>query len=698
VKVDISTLNPAQREAVMHQTGPMLVLAGAGSGKTRVVTTRIARLILEGTDPRSILAVTFTNKAAKEMKERVLELVGSSRARGIVVSTFHALCARILRADGHRMGLDPRFSILDTSDQLSQLIRVARDEEIVLDEKMPRIVLGKIGGFKNQGLRPTDPLPRSDELDIVAAKLYRPYAAHLRALSAVDFDDLLLLVRDLLEAEQDVRERYQLRFRHLLIDEYQDTNPIQLALVHLLTGPEQNLCVVGDDDQAIYGFRGATVQNILEFDQQFDACRIVKLEQNYRSTGAILRVANAVIAKTPGRRDKTMFTDGKLGDLPEVVVCDDGDIEAEFVAETIAAWLATGERKPDDIALLYRANPQSRLFEEQLRLHAVPYRVVGGQEFLERREVKDVLSYVRLIARPKDELAFRRVVNLPARGLGEGAVKKILTRSKETGKSPLELGVTGDDLGLRAGARDAFRTFCLALETARAEIESMDDDDDPSLVIERAVQRAGWVDAVRKEPELKRKERCDEALEEIVTALSAFWTRVLEAREAPDLADSWLLEEVDDPLAAFLDRMTLQGDKPDKDKKEENTRGKVTLMSLHASKGLEFPVVFFVGFEDGFMPHRRAIAEGDDGEHEERRLCYVGVTRARERLFMTYATARRRRNKIIGRRASRFLGDVPEDAFCERKPVVLISEEDEAGAAAGFFAQMKSRFEDGGAG
>ncbi|MFZ9887894.1 MAG: ATP-dependent helicase, partial [Myxococcota bacterium] len=412
MSVALHTLNEPQRRAVLHDGGPLLVLAGAGSGKTRVVTMRIARLLGEGVPARSLLAVTFTNKAAKEMRERVFDLVGKQKARGIVISTFHSLCARILRRDAGAIGVSPNFQILDTSDQLAQLSRVAKELDVHLDELQPRAVLGRIGLFKNLGYRPTDTITRGDVLSQVAARLYGPYAKHLRDLSAVDFDDLLLLTRELFETAPGVVRRYQEQFLHVMIDEYQDTNPLQVDLVRYLVGPHKNICVVGDDDQAIYGFRGADIENILSFDRQFAPCTVVKLEQNYRSTGAILDLANAVIEKNPGRHGKTLFSALGAGDRPVLMGATDGDGEAEWVAKECATLLAQKRYTADDMAILYRAGPQSRLFEEHLRLMGVPYRVIGGQEFFERREVKDILAYLTLIARPHTELALRRVVNL----------------------------------------------------------------------------------------------------------------------------------------------------------------------------------------------------------------------------------------------------------------------------------------------
>ena len=708
MRLPIDLLNPPQREAVLHPGGPLLVLAGAGSGKTRVVTMRLARLLLEGHAARSLLAVTFTNKAAKEMKERLIQLVGKARARGVVVSTFHSLCARLLRRDAHRIDLSPGFTILDSSDQLAQLMRIAKEEGVELEEISPKMVLARIGYFKNQGQLPGAVPPPADEVGLLGLRLYAPYQKHLRSLQAVDFDDLLLLARELLEQAPDVRDRYRHLFQHVLIDEYQDTNPLQFDLVRLLVGPHRNLCVVGDDDQAIYGFRGASVDNILSFDQHFSPCTVVKLEQNYRSTQLILDAANHVIAKNTGRKEKSLFSGLGAGEPPRIVACATGEEEARFVASEIARLMAVGEVEPDDVALLYRANPQSRLFEEHLRLEGVPYRVVGGQEFFERREVKDALAYLALIARPDDELAFRRVVNLPSRGLGDVAVARVLFTARERGVSLIDHGAEGAlGAGLKPAQIDALEGFCRPLKMARERLADPSWDGDIAELCEAALRRAGLDDLLAKEKDLKTRERIQDAFEELFTALSSFSERVRDAEESPDLAESWLLEESasKDPLAAFLDRVALEEEQREKDRQKEKQNedkkdaghkksGKVTLMTFHASKGLEYPHVFFVGFEEGLMPHRRVIEEGEDGVSEERRLCYVGITRAQRRLTFTWAKARKRRRELVRREISRFAHDLPDGLVVREDPERPLSEEQEQAAAAGFFAKMRAQLSD----
>jgi DNA helicase-2/ATP-dependent DNA helicase PcrA len=701
-------LNPAQREAVFHTDGPLLVLAGAGSGKTRVVTLRIARLLASGEAPRSILAVTFTNKAAKEMKERLIELAGRS-ASGVLVSTFHALCARLLRRDAHRIGLSPNFAILDEGDQRAQLLTVARQQGLQLGEKEPRLVLGRIGYWKNQGLR-TDRAPlsvaddeavlarlgRIDDVASLADRLWVPYASHLRALSAVDFDDLLLYARELLETTADVRKRYQHLFRYLHIDEYQDTNPLQLDIVRLLCGPHKNLAVVGDDDQAIYSFRGADVENILAFDRHFSPCTVVKLEENYRSTGHILDAANGVIRGNVHRKDKTLKTSGGPGAPVSVLGLADGDAEADVVAGRIQALIA--ERiAPDDIAILYRASPQSRLFEEALRLRAIPYRVVGGMEFFARKEVKDTLALIALIARPDDELSFRRVVNLPARGLGEKAIATFIRFAREQQRPLVDVAASLVDFavtGLKPAQHETLRRFAAPLVAARARVlaEVWDHDKDVTAVVRRAVYAASIEAIIQDEPELEAKERWRDTVDELMDALASFIDTLRDARTAPDLESSAVaLQEVgpEGPLATFLDRVSLDDDDDDDVDDDKKGKGKVQLMSLHASKGLEFPCVFLVGLEEGLLPHRRVLEEGGGkGIEEERRLCYVGITRARRELVITHALVRRKRHEFLPRRVSRFVLDIPPHARG------IAAEAPPADPAADFFAKMRARFDE----
>lgn len=700
--IDGSGLNDAQRAAVFHDTGPLLVLAGAGSGKTRVVTTRIARLLLQGEAPRSILAVTFTNKAAKEMKERLTHLAGKKLARGVWVSTFHSLCARLLRRDAHRIGLSNAFSILDEGDQLAQLGRVARELGLKLQEKEPKQILGRIGLWKNQGLRrdadpTTTPGPWSqggDPISLVAARLWQPYGQHLRALAALDFDDLLLSARELLEDTPDVRKRYQALFRFIHVDEYQDTNPIQLEITKLLVGHEKNICVVGDDDQAIYSFRGADLENILGFDRLYAPCKVVKLEENYRSTGLILGAANAVIQKNKTRSDKTLRSMLGDGRPVEINAAEDGDSEAELVASRVYDIVFNQGEPAESVALLYRAAPQSRLFEEALRLRGVPYRVVGGMEFFQRREVKDTIAYLTCIARPDDELAFRRAVNLPARGLGEKAVARVLAGAREQGVPVMDFAAEGaPGVPLKPAQVDALTGFARPLVDARPRLREAEHDPDADVagMARSAIDEAGLALLVEQEVELTAREKLVESIEEVIDALAAFVDRLRDAEEAPDLAESRLVQAERGALDAFLDRVSLDDEERDRDRDKDDKKdkkGKVQLMSLHASKGLEFPTVFLVGMEEGLLPHRRVLEEGGErGAEEERRLCYVGITRAQRTLVCTWAKARRRRHEIVGRKRSRFLEDIPAACLVPEVAPAVIPED----PAAAFFATMREK-------
>ncbi len=692
-------LNESQRTAVFHRDGPLLVLAGAGSGKTRVVTLRIARLLLSGESPKSILAVTFTNKASKEMKARLVELCGNS-ARGVFVSTFHALCARLLRRDAHRIGLSPNFAILDESDQRAQLLHTARALDLKLSEKEPRLVLSRIGLWKNNGLRTDlDPLPhagRVDDVALLAARLWTPYASHLRALSAVDFDDLLLYARELLEQVPDVKKRYQSLFKFLHIDEYQDTNPLQLDIVRLLCGPHRNLAVVGDDDQAIYGFRGADVDNILAFDRNFAPCAVVKLEENYRSSGHILAAANAVISKNTTRKDKTLYTRAGSGKPIDTIAAVDGDAEADTVAARVWDLWERQKVAAEDIAILYRSGPQSRLFEEALRLRGVPYRVVGGMEFFQRKEVKDTLACLACICRPDEEMAFRRVVNLPARGLGEKAVATFVAWARAEQKTLVAAAAGAERTGLKAAQEQTLRAFARPLLAARLPIQrgAFDDDADVAGLARSAVLAAGLQEVIDEERELEKKERLKDTIDEVINAFAGYVDKLRSAREAPDLEESGvLLGEVgpEGVLAAFLDKLALDEDK-DKDNQDDDKKqqGKVQLMSLHASKGLEFPHVFLVGLEEGLLPHRRVLEEGGlRGVEEERRLAYVGITRARRVLTLSFAQHRKKRHEMVSRKKSRFLEDIP--ATCLEAATTAAPAAD---SAAAFFAVMRGKLGD----
>ena len=629
-KLDLSLLNRPQREAVLHAEGPLLVLAGAGSGKTRVIAHRVVHLIERGVPPATILAVTFTNKAAAEMRQRVAKLRGRTKGVGPEVSTFHAFGYSLVKRFARELGLGPRLAVADSSDQLSILKQVLKQVQID-DRKFDTYrLLALISTAKGEGRAP-EPLAegRGDDYDLAVHLVFDRYQRSLRAMGMVDFDDLLALPVQLLTQDPARRALLQAEFRHLLVDEYQDTNALQLKLLKLLVAPPFNLCAVGDDDQSIYGWRGAVLSNILGFERHFPGAREVRLTQNYRSTGAILKCANAVIRENPNRKDKELWTDRGDGDLVEVITLPGEDEEARFVAERIAELRTLG-RPLQDIAVLFRTNAQSRPFEEALRSADLPYDVVGGPSFFERKEVRDLVAYLKLCANPDDEVALLRIVNVPARGIGEASIDKLRARAMAEQIGLRATLAQGDRypelaqvvpklaafLALLDELRQLFRTLPLGA-AARALIERV------GLGPPESEQGAG---------------RARELLEYVCRSLDEAQTR---SRDAT--------------LPGWLSRLALDG------RHEEaapGDGGRCVLMTLHAVKGLEFPVVFLVGLEEGLLPHGGMQGQLPDLE-EERRLCYVGITRAREKLTLTHAAGRERRGSSVPRTPSRFLAVLP---------------------------------------
>ena len=653
----LESLNPAQREAVVHPGGPLLVLAGAGSGKTRVITHRIAWLVLErGIDPRGILAVTFTNKAAREMRERVERLLGSSAPW---IGTFHGLCLRMLRIDGERAGLAPDFAIYDTDDQVAVVRKILRDAAVDDAASSARSFLSRISRAKNAMETPAQAEARAFSPDAkLHAQVYALYDEVLRRANAVDFDDILLKALTLLdpEANPDVRERYASRCLHLLVDEYQDTNRPQYLLVKALDSVHGNVCVVGDEDQSIYKFRGAEIRNILDFERDHPGSTIVKLEQNYRSTATILEAAGAVIANNVARKGKALWTQNPRGERIEVFHAPDDRAEASWVARTISRETAT--RAPEDVAVLYRTNAQSRPFEEAFRRDRIPYQVVGALQFYERKEVKDVLAYLKLAVNAGDDVAFRRIVNVPPRGLGDTTVDAIEAEARSAGV-PLADGacrlVERGTLGTRAhralsdflGAVDGFR--------ARAAVEPA------AVVIEGIVAAIGLEAYLEKSFPGEGQDRMDN-VRALVSAAVEYE------------------REVDAPtLLGFLDRSALVSDAD-----EVGARPGVTLMTVHNAKGLEFPVVFLAGLEEHVFPHTRSRGNDDDLE-EERRLCYVAITRARERLYLSRAIQRLQQGVPQSNPPSRFLAEIPDELLTGAAPVASASFFDAAPSWGGRF-------------
>jgi DNA helicase-2/ATP-dependent DNA helicase PcrA len=629
----LADLNPKQEEAVLHTEGPLLVLAGAGSGKTRVITRRIAYLIgCCGVPPWNILAVTFTNKAADEMKRRVAALLGQDDK--VWIGTFHSTCVRILRKHGGALGLRSSFVIYDEGDQLSLMRDCLRALDLSEQALNPRAVLARISRAKNELLSPDEyALVANDLMEERTAKLYRIYQERLEGLQALDFDDLLVATVRLLERHPEVLAAYQDLWRYLLVDEYQDTNHAQYRLIHLLASRHGNLCVVGDDDQSIYKWRGADLNNILDFERDHPGCAVIRLEQNYRSTQRILIGAGGVVAHNAGRKGKTLWTDNEAGD-PIVLYrsLDEAD-EASFVAGIIQGQVGDGEAGYDDYAIFYRTNAQSRALEDSLRRALIPYVIVGGLRFYERKEVKDLLAYLRWIVNPADLVSFKRLVNAPGRGIGPATVAKLELLASQEGCAIWEAceRAVRDKL-LVPRQRAAMEGLLRLIEEARAKSGLIPL---PELVAE-LITVSGYAQELQREGTPEAVSRL-ENLKELVTAAQEFVERHEEGG-----------------LQAFLDSVALIADI---DEYAEG-RGAVTLMTLHMAKGLEFPTVVIVGMEEGIFPHAYAMTDERELE-EERRLCYVGMTRAKRRLYLTSARQRRLYGSKSFNLPSRFLEEIP---------------------------------------
>jgi len=634
--LDLDSLNPEQREAVMHPGGPMLIFAGAGSGKTRVITHRIAKLILEGVYPSRILAVTFTNKAAREMKERVEALVGE-QARAMWIGTFHSLSARLLRMEGKHIGLDPNFTIYDDGEQLSLVREILKRKNI--DEKsiQPRGILSAISGAKEKLQTPEQfSAQAAGFFERIVADVYKSYNESLAKANAMDFDDILVNVNRLLEQRQDVREKYQERFLHILVDEYQDVNFSQYRLIQQLAERHRNVVVVGDDDQSIYAWRGADVSLILRFGSDYPDARIIKLERNYRSTKTILAGANAVIAKNRSRADKQLWTDNAAGVPISLTMAGTEQDEAMTITSRIAMDVASGRRKYGDFAVLYRTNAQSRALEEAFLTSRIPHILLGGQRFYDRKEIKDMIAYLRLVSNPRDDVSFRRVVNVPARAIGPGALGKIEDLSIERGVSLFE---AANDQGLQAGLPKKTASALRGFLGAISEGQDLSVANATVLAIMRHMFTAsGYLDALRAEGTEEAVGRL-ENLQELASVASEY------DATADEATLGGFLESV--ALVADVDNLIDSGDA-------------VTLMTLHSAKGLEFPVVFISGLEEGIFPHSRSL--GNDTQlEEERRLAYVGMTRAREELHLVHA----HRRAVFGQPSfnprSRFIADIPPE-------------------------------------
>ncbi|NIH82590.1 MULTISPECIES: DNA helicase PcrA [Amycolatopsis] len=671
----LADLNPAQREAVTHTGAPLLVVAGAGSGKTRVLTRRIAYLLAErGVHPGEIMAITFTNKAAAEMRERVGELVGR-RANAMWVSTFHSMCVRLLRREAKTLDMSSNFSIYDADDTRRLVTLVARDLDIDPKRYPARALAVHISNHKNELTDPEDATAKaSNDLERRVAEVYTEYQRRLRLANAFDFDDLIMRTVELFQAFPDVAEHYRRRFRHVLVDEYQDTNHAQYTLVRELVGTTRTeggvepaeLCVVGDADQSIYAFRGATIRNIEEFERDFPDARTILLEQNYRSTQTILSAANAVISRNPNRRDKRLWTDSGDGEKIGVYVADNEHDEAAFVAGEIDALVDQGEAKYSDVAVFYRTNNQSRVFEEIFIRLGLPYRVVGGVRFYERREVRDALAYLRVLANPEDTVSLRRILNVPKRGIGERAEACVAThaeRERISFAAALRDAVAGKVPLLNPRSQKAIAGFVELLDGLIALVEEGAEVAD---VLEAVLERTGYRAELEESDDPQDASRVDN-LTELVTVAREF---AEQAAEMPPLAEDDAGVPEPGSLAAFLERVSLVADAdsvptPDSDGEEEDS-GVVTLMTVHTAKGLEYPVVFCTGWEDGVFPHLRALGEPAELA-EERRLAYVAITRARKRLYLSRAITRSAWGQPMTNPASRFFDEVPSELLDWRR-------------------------------
>lgn len=642
--MNLDTLNPAQREAVEKTEGPVLILAGAGSGKTRVLTTRIGHLIEDkGVQPANILAITFTNKAANEMRERVEETLESD-ASDMWISTFHSCCVRILRKDINRIGYNRSFVIYDSADQVT----LVKDclKELNLNDKVfePKMIISTISGAKDKLYDPKQfkAMHMNDNRMSKIADVYALYQDRLKRNSALDFDDLIFKTVELLKSDKEVLDYYRNRFKYIMVDEYQDTSKAQYELIKILAKEHQNICVVGDDDQSIYGWRGADIRNILEFEKDYDDVHVVKLEQNYRSTQIILDAANTVISNNIERKRKRLWSEKKDGELIKIQVAQDEIEESDFVADMIAKISREQNRSYKDFAVLYRANAQSRSVEDALNRSQIPYNIYGGTKFYERKEIKDLIAYLRVIQNPQDDISIKRIINVPRRGIGLRTIEKIEDRASLKQESIYSVLIdieTNSEISTKA--RNSISEF---VDNVIGTLRTMREVYPISKLIEKVIESIdyyGYIDELYKGDKEEAEERKDNVKEFISVAME------FEQNS----------EEKD--LETFLTGVALTSESS-----EEEEIDKVSLMTIHTSKGLEFPVVFIVGMEDGLFPIARAVRSMSDSEiEEERRLCYVGITRAKEILYLTLTQKRTLYGKTNPSIASRFMEELPKECI-----------------------------------
>ena len=645
-------LNPPQREAVIHQGSPLLVVAGAGSGKTRVLTRRIAYLLGErGVAPYEVLAITFTNKAAAEMKERVADLVGE-RAKAMWVSTFHSACVRILRQEASRLGYSNSFTIYDSSDSVRLLTVIIREMNLDAKQYAARAIAGIISAAKNELQGPADYRnSTTNHFEEIIAEIFAMYQKRLSAANAMDFDDLIGKTVEVLQRFPEARARYRSRFRHILVDEYQDTNHAQYILVRELVGtiedgfPLAELCVVGDADQSIYAFRGANIRNILQFEADYPSAKTILLEQNYRSTQNILNAANSVIANNEGRRDKNLWSQEGAGEAITGYVAENEHEEADFVVGEIRRLRDSGESKPGDTAIFYRTNAQSRIFEETFLRSAIPYKVVGGVRFYERKEVKDFLGYLRVLVNPEDEISLRRIINTPKRGIGDRALDIIDQHAASAGISFWRaLCDAKNAASIPSRSLIAINDFIHLLDSLRTLVEARTK---PSVIAQAVLEQSGLLAELVNSADPQDEGRV-ENLQELVSVATEY--------EESEVDDG---EEIS--LSGFLEDVSLVADS-DQIPDGEDHGGVVTMMTLHTAKGLEFPTVFLTGMEEGIFPHSRTLGERSEIE-EERRLAYVGLTRARQRLYLSRSEYRSSWGAPTYNPPSRFLAEIPESVI-----------------------------------
>lgn len=632
----LAGLNKEQQNAVKLTEGPLLIMAGAGSGKTRVLTHRIAYLLQEkGIAPWNIVAITFTNKAAREMRERIDKLVGAD-ANDVWISTFHSMCVRILRRDIDRIGMSRNFTILDSSDQLSVMKTIVKERNIDPKKFDPRALIGSISSAKNELISPKQFAKEAsaDPYEQLVSDVYDEYQNRLRKNSSLDFDDLIMTTIQLFERVPEVLEFYQRKFQYIHVDEYQDTNKAQYILIKMLAQRLKNLCVVGDSDQSIYRWRGADITNILSFEKDYPNAKMIMLEQNYRSTKNILQAANAVIGYNSNRKPKQLWTENETGRMISYYHAVTEQDEGYFIAKKISEQVAAGKHKYDDYAILYRTNAQSRVIEEVLLKSNIPYKMIGGTKFYDRKEIKDILAYLRFISNPDDEISFRRIINVPKRGIGASSIDKIINYGTEQNLPLSEVLSQIDFAGLSGRITTAVTQFH---EQTSGWIQ-MSDYLSVTELVEEVLNKTGYRDMLKNERSLEAQSRL-ENLDEFLTVTRSF----------EDTSE-------DKSLVSFLTDLALVADIDKLD--EETTQEEVLLMTMHAAKGLEFPVVFIAGAEEGIFPHLRSLMDENEME-EERRLAYVAITRAEEELYVTNAQMRTLYGKTNMNPESRFISEIP---------------------------------------